>query len=140
MLHEGHRTEYHWAAFLLRLGLGLLLLIAGVNKFAGGIGPFVGFIEQMFGETWLPAIFWRPFAWAIPFIEVVLGLLLIVGVMRFWVILLSSLFMLALAVGTMIAGENETVARNFVYFALFLANFLTAPWDCFSFDTLARGR
>lgn len=139
-------------AVLLRLGLGVLMLVAGAAKFVKiemtGAEKVIRFvqpaefyagIEKMFGPTWLPEIMWRPFAYAIPYAEIAIGVLLILGIARFWVAILAALYMLGLAFGVQVASMHmrelmQTVANNYLYFAVFSANAILAPYDCFCVD------
>ena len=55
---------------LLRITLGVIFLFYGIGKFMGGIGNFVSGMNQHFSGK-LPAVMVMPFAYAIPFCEVI---------------------------------------------------------------------
>ena len=131
-----HRCEYVWGAFMLRVSLGLLLLVAGLDKFIGGLDGARAGIEGMFTKSWLPAALSTPFIIAIPYAEVILGGLIILGLFRFFFLALGSLYMLALAFGVMAIGNWDIVFRNVVYTALFTAALFTTPWDLIKLDSL----
>src|ERR1051325_2161803 len=63
---------------LLRVTLGVIFLFYGVGKFIGGLANFVGGMNQHFSGK-LPAAMVMPFAYAIPFCEVISGLLILLG-------------------------------------------------------------
>ncbi|MFN3167115.1 MAG: DoxX family protein [Phycisphaeraceae bacterium] len=71
---------------VLRATLGLYLLIAGIGKvrgeFSNGVGSFYkgkGF--QGLQPDWLPDAFAAPYGYALPWLEVIVGALLIVGLL-----------------------------------------------------------
>lgn len=135
-------------AFLIRFGLGVLMLVASVGKFilpSGAKFPqvkpeFYQYIEKTFGTSGLPGFMWQPFGHAIPWIELALGILLILGIARFWVGIGGALYMLGLAFGMMIARQHATVANNYIYFGLFAAYVILSRHDRFCVDSIFRRR
>ena len=83
---------------LLRITLGVIFLFYGVGKFMGGIGNFVSGMNQHFSGK-LPAAMVVPFAYALPFCEVIAGALILIG----------------LTFGTVMLGDAPTVAHNLQY-------------------------
>ena len=65
---------------LLRVTFGVIFLFYGVGKFMGGIGNFVSGMNQRFSGK-LPAAMVMPFAYAIPFCEVIAGTLILFGLL-----------------------------------------------------------
>lgn len=128
-MFSSDRRELCVGAFLLRLGLGVLMLYAGAAKFMNGLPKFHQSMEAMFGPTWMPGIMWRPYAYAIPYVEIVLGVLLIVGVLRFWVGIATALYILGLAFGMQVMQQHDTVADNYVYFAMAVAYVILSRHD-----------
>ena len=130
------RHEYVWGAFLLRVSLGMLLLVAGLDKFIGGLAEARAGIEGMFAKSWLPPALYVPFIVSIPYAEVILGGLIILGLFRHFFLWLGSLYMLALAFGVMVIGNWDITFRNVVYVGLFAAAFFATPWDRIKLDLL----
>lgn len=64
-----------WFVFLLRLVLGVALLVAGVLK--AGHAP--EFAAEIAGFRLLPSVLVAPLALALPYVEILLGLYLVVG-------------------------------------------------------------
>ncbi|MBC7784093.1 MAG: DoxX family protein [Burkholderiales bacterium] len=64
---------------LARLALGIYMLIAGWIKMAGGVGTFVDGSFMKLKPEWLPDSFARPYGYALPFLELVTGLGLALG-------------------------------------------------------------
>ena len=99
---------------LLRATLGVNFLFYGIGKLVGGLGAFVGTMNQRFTGK-LPAILVMPFAYALPFGEVAAGLLILIGLFTRVGLVLSGLLLLALTFGTVMLGDAATVAHNLQY-------------------------
>ena len=105
---------------LTRAALGLLFLVAGLNKFFGpGPDGFMQWILKEFAATPLPAWSLVPYGYTLPFIEVALGLFLLAGLFRRAALIATALLLLSLAFGKMLLADHQTVAQIFLY--LFLA-------------------
>ncbi len=126
------------AAFLLRLTLGLLFFVAGLNKVISGPSGIGQHINQKFSETWLPAFLYVPFGAVLPWAELILGILIILGLFRCWSVLLGGLLMVSLTFGNMVTGDHGTVSSNVVYVGLFAAALLTGHWDQIKLDRLMK--
>src|SRR5690242_6522198 len=99
MAQMPYRFEYVWGAFLLRFVLGMLSLVAGLDKFFGGMGDFRQKTGEMFAKTWLPPFLYDQFLYALPWAEVILGALIVLALFRLFSLVLGSLLMLSLAFG-----------------------------------------
>ena len=66
---------------LNRVALGLFFLLAGAHKIGGGVGNFYqkGFLPLK--PAWLPTWFAAPYGHLVPFAEITVGTLLILGLM-----------------------------------------------------------
>lgn len=75
--------QMHWlagaAVLLCRVLLGLYMLLAGWGKVRGGVGAFVDGSFSKMTPPWLPRFVALPFGYALPWIELIGGALLIVG-------------------------------------------------------------
>src|ERR1041384_53688 len=116
---------------LLRVTLGVVFLFFGVGKFAGGIANFAGGMNEHFSGK-LPSMFVLPFA------EVILGTLILIGLGARIALGLSGLLLIGLTFGTVMLGDAPTVAHNLQYAFI---NFVLL-WFCesnaFSVDSLIR--
>src|SRR3954470_16022557 len=89
------------AVALGRWCLGIIFLFSGLGKFLGEGGPGVfaqGLIKQ-FEKAWLPPFLLVPFSHALPYFEVGLGILLILGLGRDVVLFVTGLLLMALTFG-----------------------------------------
>ncbi len=74
MMNDAQRAMMRTHGVLVgRILLGLLFLVAGINKFMGGVGNFAGGLESM--GLPLPILV----AWAVVLIEIIGGAFLILG-------------------------------------------------------------
>jgi uncharacterized membrane protein YphA (DoxX/SURF4 family) len=136
------------ALLLNRLSLGLYIGLAGVAKINKGVGTFYTESFKGLQPDWLPEILAKPYGYAIPYLEVVVGLALIVGLLTRLAALGTSLmilsFTIALAVGAgvflhdppKVAGPFHT---NVILITLALLIAMIGP-GAFSVDHLLLGR
>ena len=99
---------------LLRVTFGVVLLFFGIGKFMAGLSNFVGGMNQHFAGK-LPAIMVMPFAYAIPFCEVIAGLLILLGLFTRVGLVVFGLLIIGLTFGTVMLGDAPTVAHNLQY-------------------------
>jgi thiosulfate dehydrogenase [quinone] large subunit len=103
------------APALIRWSLGLLMLTSGVSKLMN-LGGFVnGYLQPAFEQTFLPSWLTAGYGYALPPVEALLGLLLLLGVCRTCVLLLNGLTLLSLAFGQILLKNHGTVANIFLY-------------------------
>lgn len=101
------------AVALGRWSLGMMFLFAGLGKFPN-VGQFAGYIVKQFEKTWLPEWLLLPYGYALPFLEVGLGALLILGLWRNAVLFVTGLLLISLAFGQMLLQKVESV-YNMMY-------------------------
>ncbi|MBI4559971.1 MAG: DoxX family membrane protein [Candidatus Hydrogenedentes bacterium] len=129
------------AGLLLRLALGLLFFLAGLGKFAGPGGP-VGAaqgIADMFQPTFLPRILVVPFAYLLPYVEISLGALLILGVFTLEAFAVAGVMLISLAMGMAVQGKHDVVAHNLNYVLITAVGlWFTSKDNRFALDTRFR--
>jgi thiosulfate dehydrogenase [quinone] large subunit len=123
---------------LLRATLGVIFLFFGIGKFMGGIGGFAAGMEQRFAGK-LPSALVLPFAYALPFMEVAFGALILLGLFNSIALVASGLLLLALTFGTVMLGEAPTVAHNLQYALVNFVLLWLADYNGYSIDRLRRG-
>src|SRR5918912_4188439 len=124
---------------LLRATLGVIFLFFGIGKFMGGIGGFAAGMEQRFAGK-LPSALVLPFAYALPFMEVAFGALILLGLFNSIALVASGLLLLALTFGTVMLGEAPTVAHNLQYALVNFVLLWLADYNGYSIDRLRRGK
>lgn len=124
---------------LLRVTLGIIFLFYGVGKFMGGVGNFAAGMEQRFAGK-LPPVLVLPFAYALPFMEVLFGTLILLGLFNSIALVLSGLLLAALTFGTVMLGDAPTVAHNLQYALVNFVLLWLTDYNGYSIDRLRRGR
>jgi thiosulfate dehydrogenase [quinone] large subunit len=122
---------------LLRLTVGVMFLFFGIGKFMGGIGNFASGMQQHFAGK-LPSMLVWPFAYALPFAEVALGALILLGLFNVFALSLSGLLLVALTFGTVMLGDPPTVAHNVQYALVNFVLLWLAEYNGYSIDRLRR--
>lgn len=126
---------------LLRLMLGVLLFYAGLGKFLGGYGNFTNYmITEFTTKTWLPALLLYPFTYTLPFVEIVLGLLILVGLFARPALLLSGLLFITLMFGKMLVQDSSTVSALANYCLITAATYVLTVGDRYSLDVVLGKR
>ena len=110
---------------LMRITYGVIFLFYGVGKFMAGLSNFVGGMNQQFAGK-LPAFMVMPFAYVLPFGELISGTLILLGLFTRAGLLLSGLLLIGLTFGLVMLGQADKVAHNLIYA---LANFILL-WFC----------
>ena len=132
-------NNYREAAYaLLRVTLGVVFLFSGVGKFIGGIGNFADKMQQQFAGK-LPSALVTPFSYALPFMEVLFGALIVLGLFGGFALVLSGLLLLALTFGTVMQNDFPTVAHNTQYALVNFVLLWLVDYNGYSVDRLRRG-
>ena len=105
---------------LTRVTYGVIFLFYGIGKFIMGIGTVVGNMNQQFSGK-LPAILVMPFAYVLPFGEMIAGALILLGLYTRAGLILSGLLLIGLTFGVVMLGRADGVAHNLIFV---LVNFL----------------
>jgi thiosulfate dehydrogenase (quinone) large subunit len=117
-----------WAVALGRWCLGLVLFFFGVGKLPD-IGGFAQGMAGQFAKTWLPGGLTVAYGYAIPFLEVILGALLVLGLWRNAVLFSTGLYMITLTFG-MVLLKQPAVFNNFAYTLATAALLFLGEFDC----------
>jgi thiosulfate dehydrogenase [quinone] large subunit len=107
---------------LLRLALGVNFFGHGFVRIVGGVGEFAAGMAKGFEKTVLPLWMVQPFALVLPWAELVLGILLIVGFTTRATLVIGALLMTALTFGSSMqsnwAGVGTQLLYSLVFFVL----------------------
>ena len=99
---------------LTRITYGVVFLFYGIGKFIAGISNFVGTMNQQFSGK-LPAFMVMPFAYVLPFGEMISGALILLGLYTRVGLTLSGLLLIGLTFGLVMLGRADGVAHNLIY-------------------------
>ena len=138
------------ALLLCRLSLGGMFLLSGFSKSMGelrnGLGTFRrGFYAAM-QPPFVPDFVATPYGYALPWLELILGLLLVLGLFGRVVALLVAFVMASILTSQVAAfgisaveGQGPPFHANYVLLSLALLLVLLGPGRL-SLDALIRGR
>lgn len=129
----------------LRVSLGLLFFLAGLNKFLSGLQGFaVDYIVRGFESTWLPKLLLYPFGYLLPFVELIGGFLLTVGLFTRRLLLVMGVVLLLLEFGQLVLARVRpesyaNVAEIANYILILGAALWTIRENPYSVDALRSG-
>ncbi len=123
-------SELSWIAIILRVAMSSLFMVAGVSKFAMGLGYSAEQIISSFSQTWLPGFLVAPYAYALPFVEIALALWIFSGqyIKKAWIT--AAFLLITLAFGMAIVGQSAIAAGNYVYVVIACLGLYVSRYDC----------
>lgn len=127
------------AYVLLRLTLPINILLHGVVRLPA-LGALAEGTVQQFADTPLPAVAVRLFGLVLPFLETVIGLLLIVGLWTRWALVAGALLIAALVFGTALRSDWETLSIQMLYAIIYYLLLAGRTSDYFALDTVCTKR
>ena len=133
MPNEQPGRDFALAHALLRLGLGVNLITHGLVRLPELAG-FAGHVQQMMAKSWLPLWLVTAAGFAIPFVELTVGALLILGLFFRFALVLGSLLMIVLTLGVCLAQNWTVAAEQLIYLLVFAALLASAQYDRYSID------
>lgn len=129
---RNHRIAYA----LFRLTLGLNIFFHGFIRILMGRQIFVAQTEKLFTNSFLPMWQVHLFLSILPFLEVLVGLFLILGLLTMWALVGGALLMMVLIFGTATRQDWNTVGTQTLY-GLFYFFLISRMHDnCFALDRL----
>jgi len=118
--------------------LGFVFLLYGLGKFLGGIFAFAEGMQKDFSSTWLPARMVYVLGLTLPFLELLFGALLILGLLRTLAISCGGVLIIILTAGLAISGNPGGVAHNLIYSLVVFFLLSHIEDDRLSLDRLRR--
>ena len=94
---------------------------------------------KQFSATWFPAFFIDTFAHTLPWIETVLGIMLILGLKTRLALIVGAVMMTCLTFGTMFLQDFNLAWLQLTYAIAFFLLLATRAWNVISLDTLLSG-
>jgi thiosulfate dehydrogenase (quinone) large subunit len=121
----------------LRLSLGTSILIHGQGRiFGSGVDAFASKTTSEFADTPLPSPLVHTFLAVLPFAEIVLGSLIVVGRCTRWALTLGGLLIAALIFGTSLRSDWPTVGIQLIYAIIYYFLLSHREANAFSVDGL----
>jgi thiosulfate dehydrogenase [quinone] large subunit len=130
------RRDISTAYVILRVTMGVNMFFHGGTRIPH-LTAFADSIVKAFARTQFPPALVAPYAYAIPFIEVVLGVLILAGIGLRYILPLSGIYMISLIVGTLFRADYLVVSEQLEYSIVFAILIALRSFNGFS---LVRGR
>ena len=103
-----------WITLLIRFSMGIIFFAHGLGKVTTFPESPEGIIEG-FAETWLPNFVVAPFAYGLPFVELLIGLFLLFGYKYLPTLMATGIVLAILSFGKVVQGQPQGVAQNLTY-------------------------
>jgi thiosulfate dehydrogenase (quinone) large subunit len=124
---------------LLRLTLGVNIAGHGFNRIAGGIDAFLAQQLPGFESSYLPVWAAQAFLPVLPFAELVIGLLMIVGLFSRPVLAAGAVMITCLTFGGAMQGQWGWLGLHLSYAVVYFILLFLRRYNTLSLDTLVRG-
>lgn len=113
-------SDLVWAYTILRLSFGANIMLHGVSRLLAGHAAFLAYLSHYFEKTPLvPASVLPSFAWVLPPVETLLGLLLVLGLWTRFALIAGALVLAMLVVGTNLAQDWNVAGLQLIYAFLY---------------------
>jgi thiosulfate dehydrogenase [quinone] large subunit len=106
---------------LVRTVMGVLFLLNGLLKISGGLENFRLTLRESMADTLLPMALVSAFGTVLPFVELGLGVLLLLGLFTAEVLLATGALMVVLTFGTVLQAQDASVVANNVFYTVVVA-------------------
>lgn len=130
-------SNHQWAFFVARITIGINLLIHGVVRIPK-LSEFAEGLTKGFSETYLPETLVLPFAYTLPFVEFILGVLLVLGWKTKFAAIASGLLIATLLFGMAMQEDWDGVGNLMVYAIFFFLLIKNLEHNAIAVDTKSR--
>lgn len=105
---------------ILRISFGVNFMLHGLSRLLTDHAKFLGYVNQYFEHTPLiPRALLVPFATVLPWVEAMLGFLLLVGLLTRFSLIAGGMSMTALVFGTNLAQDWNNAGLQLIYCFMF---------------------
>ncbi|WP_413586848.1 DoxX family membrane protein [Bdellovibrio sp. HCB274] len=126
------------AVSILRIALGINIFLHGVVRFGGNYSKFITWITDTFKDAPLPQWSVVAFAYAIPPVEAIIGLLLILGLFTFPTLIAGLFVMIMLMAGSCLIQNWDIVGIQMIYILLYTVVLFFLNYNHYSIDVIVR--
>lgn len=103
---------------LVRVAMGVVLLFNGAAKLLIGVDGFSAVLTESFADTVPPGGLVGALAGVLPFIEVALGALLLLGLLTPHVLLVAGALLVVLTFGSVVQAEDPSAVAHNVFYTM----------------------
>ncbi len=123
---------------LLRVAFGVNFAGHGFIRIYNGVGAFAATTAEHMAKSPLPHGITVGFAYAIPWIEALLGIALVLGLLTRAALIAGALFMMALTVGVTSNQQWDIAGQQLVYSIVFFLLLYLVEYNELSLDRRLR--
>ena len=123
---------------LLRISLGINFAGHGLIRIHSGVAAFAHTTADHLAKSPLPHGLSYAFSYAIPFLEAILGLTLILGVFTRVALICGAVFMMLLTIGVTASQQWDIAGQQLLYSLVFFLLLLLLERNQFSLDAALR--
>jgi thiosulfate dehydrogenase [quinone] large subunit len=123
---------------LLRISLGVNFAGHGLIRIYNGVGAFAATTAEHLAKSPLPHSFAYAFSYAIPFLEAVLGLTLILGVFTRVSLICGTVFMMLLTIGVTANQQWDVAGQQLLYSLVFFLLLYLNEHNALALDNYTR--
>jgi thiosulfate dehydrogenase [quinone] large subunit len=128
-------TNKALAYALLRIALGVNFAGHGLIRIHNGVAAFAQTTAEHLVKSPLPSSLTYAFSYAIPFVEAILGLTLILGVFTRASLIAGAVFMMTLTIGVTANQQWDIAGQQLLYSVDFFLLLFLLEYNRFSLDT-----
>jgi thiosulfate dehydrogenase [quinone] large subunit len=134
------RSDAALAYALFRFTFGLNIMMRGIVRMALGLPAFQAYMLTQFKDVpVMPPAFLIPFASMLPFVETLIGLLILVGFQTRLALVVGSLMIAMLTFGTMLRQDFTIAWLQLTYAIAFFLLLACRSWNAISVDGMMGG-
>ena len=124
---------------ILRLSFGANIMLHGVSRIHMGHAAFLAYLTHYFEKaSYVPAGMLSGFATVQPWVETILGLLLVVGLLTRFSLIAGGLVILCLVIGTNLAQDWLVSGLQLIYAFLYYYLLVHLDENRYSVDAMMR--
>jgi thiosulfate dehydrogenase [quinone] large subunit len=123
---------------LLRIAFGVNFAGHGLIRIYNGVGVFAQSTAEHLAKSPLPNSVTLGFSYAIPFLEAVLGLTLILGVFTRISLVCGAVFMMALTIGITANQQWDVASEQLIYSVVFFLLLYLIEHNALAVDSYLR--
>jgi thiosulfate dehydrogenase [quinone] large subunit len=123
---------------LLRVALGVNFAGHGLIRIHNGVPAFAQTTAEHLAKSPLPPTLTYAFSYAIPFLEAILGLTLLLGVFTRVSLVCGGVFMMALTIGVTANQQWDLASQQLLYSVVFFLLLFLVEHNSISLDSCLR--
>jgi thiosulfate dehydrogenase [quinone] large subunit len=131
-------NDKYLAYALLRIVFGVNFAGHGLIRIYNGVASFATTTAEHLAKSPLPQGLTYAFSYAIPFVEAILGLTLILGVFTRIALICGALFMMALTIGVTANQQWDVASQQLLYSVVFFLLLYLIEHNALALDNYLR--